>query len=59
MKTYLLFLFSNFQDHEDVEFFCLDVLGASTVISKVRFVIEDSSKSIIIIFESESNRKEL
>ncbi len=59
MKTYLLFLFSNFQDHEDVEFFCLDVLGASTFISKVRFVIEDSSKSIIVIFESESSRKEL
>jgi hypothetical protein len=59
MKTYILFLFSNFQDHEDVEFFCLDVLGASPVISKVRFVIEDSSKSIIVIFESESARKEL
>jgi hypothetical protein len=59
MKTYLLFLFSNFKNHEEVEFFCLDVLGASSVVSKVRFVIEDSSKSVIIIFESESNRKEL
>jgi hypothetical protein len=59
MKTYLLFLFSNFKDHEDVEFFCMDVLGASLVISKVRFVIEDTSKGIIVIFESESNRKEL
>jgi hypothetical protein len=59
MKTYLLFLFSNFKNHEEVEFFCLDVLGVSSVVSKVRFVIEDSSKSVIIIFESESNRKEL
>jgi hypothetical protein len=59
MKTYLLFLFSDFQDHEDVEFFCLDILGASPVVSKVRFVIEDTSKSIIVIFESESSRKEL
>lgn len=59
MKTYLLFLFSNFKDHEDVEFFCIDVLGASPKIAKVRFVIEDSSKSIIVIFESQATRKEL
>lgn len=59
MKTYLLFLFANFEDHEDIEFFCLEVLGVSPKVSKVRFVIEDTSKSIIIIFESESTRKEL
>jgi len=59
MKTYLLFLFANFKDHEDIEFFCLEVLGVSPKVSKVRFVIEDTSKSIIIIFESEATRKEL
>jgi len=59
MKTYLLFLFANFEDHEDIEFFCLDVLGVSPKVAKVRFVIEDTSKSIIVIFESESTRKEL
>jgi hypothetical protein len=59
MKTYLLFLFANFEDHEDIEFFCLEVLGVSPKVSKVRFVIEDTSKSIIVIFESESTRKEL
>lgn len=59
MKTYLLFLYTNFDNQNDIEFFCLDVLGASPKISKVRFVLEDTAKSIIIIFESESNRKEL
>jgi hypothetical protein len=59
MKTYLLFLFANFEDHEDIEFFCLEVLGVSPKVSKVRFVIEDTSKSVIIIFESEATRKEL
>jgi hypothetical protein len=59
MKTYLLFLFANFEDHEDIEFFCLEVLGVSPKVSKVRFVIEDTSKSIIVIFESEATRKEL
>lgn len=59
MKTYLLFLYASFDDHEDVEFFCLDVLGASPRIKKVRFVIEDTSKNIIVIFESDATRKEL
>jgi hypothetical protein len=59
MKTYLLFLFANFEDHEDIEFFCLEVLGVSPKVAKVRFVIEDTSKSIIVIFESEATRKEL
>lgn len=59
MKTYLLFLFANFEDHDDIEFFCLEVLGVSPKVSKVRFVIEDTSKSIIVIFESEATRKEL
>jgi hypothetical protein len=59
MKTYFLFLFTNFTDHEDVEFFCLNILGHSPVINEVRYVIEDSTKSLIIIFESNSDRKEL
>lgn len=59
MKTYLLFLYANFDDHEDIEFFCLEVLGASPKIKKVRFVIEDTSKNIIVIFESDAARKEL
>jgi hypothetical protein len=59
MKTFLLFLYASFDDHEDVEFFCLDVLGASPRIKKVRFVIEDTSKNIIVIFESDATRKEL
>jgi len=59
MKTYLLFLFANFEDQEDIEFFCLEVFGVSKKVSKVRFIIEDTSKSIIIIFESEATRKEL
>lgn len=59
MKTFLLFLYPNFETHEEIEFFCLEVFAASPIVDKVRFVIEDSSKSIIIIFESKSGRKEL
>lgn len=58
MNTYLLFLYGLFDDHEDIEFFCLEILGNSPVVKEVRFVIEDN-KNIIVIFESESTRKEL
>ena len=59
MKTYLLFLYSNFEDHEYVDFFSTEILGHSPMIKKVRFVIEDNPKNVIIIFESDSPRKEL
>jgi len=59
MKTFLLFLYPNFETHEEIETFCLEIFAASLMVDKVRFVIEDSSKSIIIIFESKSGRKEL
>jgi|694.fasta_scaffold29673_9 hypothetical protein len=59
MKTYLLFLYAFFKTHEEAEFFSIEVLGKCSVIKKVRFVIEDSTKNLIIIFESDSLKKEL
>ena len=58
MKTFLLFLYGTFEDLEDIEFFCMEILGGSPAISAVRFVIENN-KNIIVIFESEMERKEL
>lgn len=59
MKTFLLFLYGLFDNHEDVEFFCLEVLGTNPAIKKVRFVIEDNPNNIIVIFESDYQRKDL
>jgi len=59
MKTFLLFLYGTFNTHEDVETFCMDVLGVSTAINKIRFIIEDNTKSLIVIFETELERKPL
>lgn len=58
MKSFLLFLYGVFEDMEDIEFFCTDILGESPAISKVRYVIENS-KNIIVIFESDKGRKDL
>jgi hypothetical protein len=59
MKTYLLFLYSFFETHEDAENFSFDVLGKCPVVKKVRFIKEESSKNLIIIFESDFTKKEI
>ena len=58
MKTYILFIFGMFNDHEDIEYFCTEVLAESKVIESVRFVIENS-QNIIVIFESEFDHKNI
>ena len=59
MKTYLLFLYSFFETHEDVENFSFDILGKCPVVKKVRFIKEDDSKNLIMIFESDATKKEI
>ena len=58
MKTYILFIFGMFDDHEDIEYFCTEVLAESKVIESVRFVIENS-QNIIVIFDSEFDHKNI
>jgi hypothetical protein len=58
MKTFILFLFGMFEDHEDIEFFCTEILGDTPVIKTVRYVIENS-QNVIVIFDSEVDHKTL
>jgi hypothetical protein len=56
MKTYILFIFGMFEDHEDVEYFCDEVLSQCNTIKSIRYVIENS-QNIIVIFDSDINYK--
>lgn len=56
MKTLILFIFGMFDDHEDIEYFCNEILGESPTINSVRYVIENS-QNIIVIFDSETDYK--
>lgn len=58
MNTYVLFIFGMFDDHEDIEYFCTDVIGESKVIESIRFIIENS-ENIIVIFDSEMGPTEV
>lgn len=55
-KTFILFIFGMFEDHDDIEFFCTEILSDVSVIKKVRYVIENS-QNIIVIFDSDSDYK--
>lgn len=52
MNTYVLFIFGMFDDDEDIEYFCTDIIGESKFIKSIRFIIENS-ENIIVIFDSE------
>jgi hypothetical protein len=58
MKTYVLFIFGSFEDHEDITFFCAEILSGSIAIKSLKYVIE-STHNIIVIFDSELENKEL
>ena len=44
MNSYLLFIYGVFDDEQDIEFFCLDILGKSPFI--------ENNQNIIVLFES-------
>ena len=59
MNTYVLFIYGTFEDHEEVQFFCVEVLGESPIIKSLRYIVEDSEKNIIVIFDSERDKKSI
>ena len=52
MRTYILFVFGSFQDHEDVEFFCTEIFKQSKAIVEPKYVIENIN-NLIMIFNSD------
>lgn len=52
VKSYTLFIYGTFEDHDEVEFFCMKVLAELDAVKTLRYVIE-SNNSIIVIFDSD------
>lgn len=55
MKSYLLFIYGVFDDIEDIDFFCLEILGQSPFIRSVRYIIENNQNIIVIFDSNQSN----
>ena len=58
VKTYTLFIYGTFEDHEEVEYFCMEVMSNSPAVKTLRYVIENNN-NIIVIFDSEMEAKNL
>lgn len=58
MKSYILFIYGEFDDIEDVQYFCGDVFGAMENVSDIKYIIQNF-KNIIVIFTSKIGEKDL
>ncbi len=58
MNTYILFIYGIFEDQQDIEFFCLEVIGQSESLKSIKYVVE-SNKNIIIIFDTDLDHGKL
>lgn len=58
MNTYIIFVYGTFDDHEDVEYFCINVLGESQSIESLKYVI-GNEKNIAIIFDTKKSESEI
>lgn len=52
MNTYILFIYGVFDDQQDIDFFCMEVIGQSESLKSQKYVIE-SNKNIIVVFETD------
>ena len=58
MKTYILFIFGLFEDQEDIDYFCTQVLGDNPSFNSVRFIIE-REQNIIMLFDSDNDEQKI
>lgn len=57
MNSYILFIYGTFEDHEDLEFFCMEHFTQVSE-SGIKYVIE-SLGNCIIIFDSDKDKETL
>lgn len=58
VRTYTLFIYGTFEGHDEVEFFCMEVMSSSSAVKTLRYVIENNN-NIIVIFDSDYEVKNL
>lgn len=57
MSSYILFIFGSFEDHEDLEYFCIEHFSQVSE-AGLKYVIE-STGNCVIIFDSDKDKKTL
>jgi hypothetical protein len=49
METYILFLYGMFDDMEDIEFYCNEVLLQNSAVHRLKFIVENNRNLVIIL----------
>ena len=57
-NSFILFIFGMFEDTEDIEFYCNEILLENHAVKSLRFIVENS-KNLIVILDSDKTQKEL
>ena len=57
-NSFILFIFGMFEDTEDIEFYCNEILLENPAVKSLRFIVENS-KNLIVILDSDKTQKEL
>lgn len=58
MDTYVLYILGNFDTHENILFYCSDVITSCPSVNKITYVMECSG-SLVIIFESDTDESDM
>ena len=58
MNSYILFIYGMFDDTEDMEFYCHEILSNNPVVKRLKFVVENN-KNLIVIIDSDAAHDEL
>lgn len=57
-RTYVLFVYGEFDDYEDVQFFYMEVIAKSPCVKTLKYVIENDN-DFIVIFDSDYDQQKL
>ena len=58
MTSYVLFLYGMFDDLQDIEYYCNEVLLENPAVKGLKFIVENT-KNLIVILESDLDQTEL
>jgi len=58
MRTYVLFVFGDFNDHDDVVFFINDIVSTIPSVSALKYIMENG-ENLIVIFESDKSDSQI
>jgi len=58
LNSYVLFIYGMFDDIEDIEYYCNEVLLENPDVDKLKFIVENN-KNLIVILDSKKDQTEL